>query len=104
MLMVAIIAAALVAAPAAHAADADPATLVASATATAVGGPASTPGSAADWTPLPPSRGAGLDFKDAATEPVSALLTDTSGDARHRVLPALLALGALVVLLRKRPT
>jgi hypothetical protein len=110
MLRVAIIAAALAAAPAAYAAhaahaaeaEADPVALAPSAAAS--GGPPGTPASAADWTPLPPSRGAGLDFKDAATEPAPGPPPDTGGDARDRLIPALLALGALVVLLRKRPT
>jgi hypothetical protein len=102
MFRVALIAAALSAAPTAHAANADPAMLAASAPEPV--GIAGTPASAADWTPLPPPRGAGLDFKDAATEPAPALPPETSGNARDRLIPALLALGALVVVLRKRPT
>jgi len=102
MLKVALIAAAFAAAPTAHAANADPATLTASAT--EPGGLANTPANAADWTPLPAPRGAGLDFKDAATEPASTLPPEAGGSARERLIPALLALGGLVVLLRKRPT
>lgn len=102
MLKVALIAAALAAAPMAQAANADPATVAASALESG-SGMASTPASAAEWTPLPPSRGAGLDFKDAATEPASAPPPETGGDTSRRLIPALLALGALVVLLRRRP-
>jgi hypothetical protein len=102
MLKVALIAAALAAAPAAHAVNADPATLAASAPELAAIG--SAPAASADWAPVPPSRGVGLDFKDAATEPAGTPPPDDSGNARNRVVPALFALGALVVLLRKRPT
>src|SRR4051812_6827431 len=102
MLKVAFIAAALAVAFSAHAMDADPAATAASATESpAIVGPPST---APDWTPLAASRGAGLDFKDAAVDPVSMTAAGTAADPRHRALPALLALGALVVLLRKRPT
>ena len=57
----------------------------------------------ADWTPLHPPRGADLDFKEAATAPTSMLATLPDAGGRHRLLQALFALGALVVLLRKRP-
>jgi hypothetical protein len=57
-----------------------------------------------DWTPLHPPRSAGLDFKDAATEPAAPLAAQLEGDGSHRLMPALFALGALVVLLRRRPT
>jgi hypothetical protein len=49
-----------------------------------------------DWAP----RSTGLDFKDAAVEPAATL----EGDSSRRLIPALFALGALVVLLRRRPT
>jgi hypothetical protein len=58
---------------------------------------------AIDWTPLRPPRSTGLDFKDAATEPATMLSATRELDARHPLLPALFALGALVVLLRRRP-
>jgi hypothetical protein len=115
MLKGALIAAALAAASSAHAASAGPATLTATAAGPgAMASPAARPApsassassasSAADWTLLLPSREAGLDLNDVAAEPGSASPSRPGADARHRVLPALLALGALVVLLRKRPT
>jgi hypothetical protein len=56
--------------------------------------------SVADWKP----HAAGLAFKDAATEPAAMLpATLDSGNSR-RLIPALFALGALVILLRSRPT
>ena len=58
----------------------------------------------ADWTPLHPPRGTGLDFKDAAVEPAAMLSTTLERDGSRRLIPALLALGAMVVLLRRRPT
>ena len=45
-----------------------------------------------------------LAFKDAATEPVSVLPASLDTRRPKPLLPALFALGALVVLLRKRPT
>ncbi|MEO5689414.1 MAG: EF-hand domain-containing protein [Burkholderiaceae bacterium] len=56
-----------------------------------------------DWTPLRPPHSTGLDFKDAATEPASVLHATLDQDDSHRLIPALFALGALVILLRKRP-
>jgi hypothetical protein len=58
----------------------------------------------ADWTPLHPPHGIGLDFNDAATEPVALLPATLEQDGSRRLAPALLALGALMVLLRRRPT
>ena len=55
-----------------------------------------------DW-PLHPPRSTGLDFKDAAIDPPAALPAAIDADAPHRLVPALFALGALVILLRKRP-
>jgi hypothetical protein len=52
----------------------------------------------------PAATGTGLAFKDAATEPVSVLPASLDSRAPKPLLPALFALGALVVLLRKRPT
>jgi hypothetical protein len=57
-----------------------------------------------DWTPLHPPRSTGLDFKDAATEPAVPPPAPLEGEGSHRLMPALFALGALVVLLRRRPT
>jgi hypothetical protein len=60
--------------------------------------------SLADWTLLHPLHGTGLDFKDAATEPAAMLPATLDSDSPHRLIPALFALGALVILLRRRPT
>ncbi len=45
----------------------------------------------------------GLDFKDASAESISMLAAMPDAGRRHGLLPALFALGALVVLLRQRP-
>ena len=58
---------------------------------------------AIDWTPLRPPRSTGLDFKDAATDPGSVLPATLERETSHPLIPALFALGAMVVLLRKRP-
>ena len=60
------------------------------------------PASSPDWAPLPPAHG-GLDFKDAAANPQPAPAA-LEGPGPPTILSALLALGALVLLLRKRPT
>jgi hypothetical protein len=52
------------------------------------------------WTP-PGSDD--LAFKDAATATVGVLPVSVDHDRTQRLAPALLALGALVLLLRKRP-
>jgi len=58
--------------------------------------------SAPDWTPLrPPSTG--LDFKDAATDSRSVLPAMVDSEHSRPLATALLALGALVILLRRRP-
>ena len=58
-----------------------------------------------DWTPLHSTHGTGLDFKDAAIEPGSVLHASPESDNPQRlIIPTVLALAALVVLLRKRPT
>ena len=58
-----------------------------------------------DWTPLHPAHGTGLDFKDAVIETGSVLPVPTEADDPQRLLmPTMLALAALVVLLRRRPT
>jgi len=54
---------------------------------------------AVDWAPLH----AGLAFKEAATEPAPTLSAMPDVGPRHRLIPALFALGALVLLLRQRP-
>jgi hypothetical protein len=58
---------------------------------------------AIDWTSLHPPSSTGLDFKDAAIEPGTVLPVTLEHDTSHPLIPALFALGALVVLLRKRP-
>ena len=57
-----------------------------------------------DWTPLHPPHSTGLAFKDAAAEPVAMLPATLDNNSPHRLIPALFALGALVILLRRRPT
>jgi len=111
MLKVAFIAAALAVGFSAHASDGDssspavstvaaePAASAAESTAAVGVAPVG-----ADWGATLPPRGAGLDFKEAATDSVSMLAAGGVADPRHHALPALLALGGLVVLLRKRPT
>ena len=56
----------------------------------------------ADWAP--PRSDGGLAFKDAATDSASVLPAGGAPDRPQRLAPALLALGALVILLRRRPT
>lgn len=57
-----------------------------------------------DWTPWHLSQDASLDFKDAAAEPGSVLQASLDREHPQPVIPALFALGALVLLLRRRPT
>jgi len=59
---------------------------------------------AIDWAQLHPPRSTGLAFKDAAAEPATVLHAKLDQDSTRRLLPALFALGGLVVLLRGRPT
>ena len=54
-----------------------------------------------DWAPRPPADD--LAFKDAATDTGSVLPASVDHDRSHRLAPALLALAALVLLLRRRP-
>jgi hypothetical protein len=54
-----------------------------------------------DWAPRPPADR--LAFKDAATDGGSVLPASLDRDRSHRLVPALLALGAMVILLRRRP-
>jgi hypothetical protein len=62
---------------------------------------AASPASQVDATPL---RGTGLDFKDAATDSGSILPASPDRDRSQPLIPALFALGGLVLLLRRRPT
>ncbi len=64
---------------------------------------ATPPATAVDWPPLHPAPHAGLAFRDAAAEPAPAMAAMPDAGRQHGLLPALFALGALVVLLRKRP-
>ena len=57
----------------------------------------------ADWAPLRPQHSV-LDFKDAAAEPAPVLSAKLEHAGSRRLVPALFALGALVILLRGRPT
>ena len=59
------------------------------------------PEAAPFWTP--PRPDGELAFKDAATDSVSVLPASVDHDRSRRLAPALLALGALVILLRRRP-
>jgi hypothetical protein len=60
----------------------------------------SAPPPSVDWTPHATS----LAFKDAATEPAAILPATLDSGSSRRLIPALFALGALVILLRRRPT
>jgi hypothetical protein len=64
---------------------------------------AASPAPVVDWPALHPAPRAGLAFKDVAAEPAPAVAAMPDGERRHGLVPALFALGALVVLLRKRP-
>ena len=58
---------------------------------------------AADPAPLQPTQAAGLAFQDAAIVPVPVLPTPLNRDRPQPLIPAMFALGALVILLRRRP-
>ena len=58
---------------------------------------------AATSTPPQPVLENGLAFQDAAIEPASVLPASLAPEKPQPLIPALFALGALVVLLRKRP-
>ena len=62
------------------------------------------PAPSPDWTPQHSLHGTGLDFKDAAIDGGSILPAAPERDRSHPLVPALFALGGLVVLLRRRPT
>jgi hypothetical protein len=64
---------------------------------------ASSAASSPDWTPLRPPQHAGLDFKDAATEPPLPAPLPPDHNGPPPLILALLALAALVILLRRKP-
>ena len=55
-------------------------------------------------TPLQPAPGTGLAFQDAATEPGTVLPKSLAPARPQPLIPALFALGGLVILLRRRPS
>ncbi len=57
-----------------------------------------------DLTSLHPAPEAGLAFREAATEPASVLPASLDHETSHPLIPAVFALGALVILLRRRPS
>jgi len=60
------------------------------------------PPAAVDWAPPPSTED--LAFKDAAADTGSVLLAGVDRSRSQHLAPALLAIAALVVLLRRRPT
>ena len=62
------------------------------------------PAPVADATSLHAGQGAGLDFKDAATESGGMLRPSLDREHPQPLIPALFSIGALVILLRRRPT
>ena len=62
------------------------------------------PAPVADGSAWRPAQRTGLDFKDAAIEPGSVLPASIDSERSKPLVPALFALGALVILLRRRPT
>lgn len=60
------------------------------------------PPAAVDWAPQ--RSGEDLAFKDVVADTGSLLLAGVDHDRSQRLAPALLAIAALVVLLRRRPT
>ena len=64
---------------------------------------AAPPAPALDWPALRPAPHAGLAFKDVAAEAAPSAAAMPEAGRRRGLLPALFALGALVVLLRRRP-
>ena len=61
------------------------------------------PPPANEWVPLRAAPGTGLDFKDAATEPASVLRAAPDGAPPRLLVSTLVAIGALMILLHKRP-
>ncbi|MCK9687589.1 hypothetical protein [Scleromatobacter humisilvae] len=55
-------------------------------------------------TPLQPAPESGLAFQDAATEPGPVLPASLAPARPQPLVPALFALGGLVILLRRRPS
>lgn len=58
---------------------------------------------AIDWTLLGAPRSSGLDFRESAIQPDSALSAAPERDSSPSIFAALFALGAMVLLLRSRP-
>jgi len=57
-----------------------------------------------DWTSPHAGQGAGLDFKEAATESGGMLRSSLDHEHPQPLVPALVSIAALVILLRRRPT
>lgn len=79
-----------------RAADADPAPAADLASVAA-------PPATVDWAPLPQPAG-DVAFKDAVADTGSMLLAGVDRDRSQHLAPALLAIAAMVILLRRRPT
>jgi len=61
------------------------------------------PAPLADATSLRAGQGAGLDFKEAATESGGMLRPSLDREHPQPLVPALISIGALMILLRRRP-
>jgi hypothetical protein len=59
---------------------------------------------AVDATQLRAGQGAGLDFKEAAIESGGILRSSLDREHPQPLIPALMSIGALMILLRRRPT
>jgi hypothetical protein len=62
------------------------------------------PAPLADATSLHSGQGAGLDFKEAAIESAGTLRSSLDREHPQPLIPALVSIGALMILLRRRPT
>ena len=62
------------------------------------------PAPLADATTLHSGPGAGLDFKEAAVESGGILRSSLDREHPQPLIPALMSIGALMILLRRRPT